>query len=363
MNEAILKHVRPHFLSLQGYSSAGMEAGKNEEKIYLNANENPYSLPDLEGLNRYPEPQPLALLEAYAQNYGVQNNQIVATRGADEAISLLIRAFCEPHKDKILINPPTFGIYGVYTGTLPCETLDVPLVKKDGSFVLDHETIIAKAKDPENNVKLVFLCSPNNPTGTSFSHDIIAEICDELEGHAVVVLDEAYAEFSAQGSFAEDLASTPNLIILRTLSKAYALAGMRMGCMLCADIDFIELIKTKVMETYPLPQLSIQTAFHALSPEIQEIAKENMAKVIDERTRMEKALSTAKQVAHIYPSDANFLLIEMKDAKGFCAFAEKNNVIIRDFSDKKGSENCLRLSIGTPEENDLVLELFKEFSK
>jgi len=361
MNDTLLKHVRPHFLTMKGYSSAGMEAGKNEEKIFLNANENPYSLPGLEELNRYPEPQPLALREAFAQNYGVENNQVVITRGADEAISVLVRTFCEPQKDKILINPPTFGVYDVDAHAMPCETLSVPLVKKNGSFILDHEEIITQARDPENNVKLVFLCSPNNPSGTSFSHDIIAEICDELEGHAVIVLDEAYAEFSKNGDFVEDLASTPNLIILRTLSKAYALAGMRMGCMLCADTGFIELVKTKVMETYPLPRLSIEAAFHVLSPEIQVIAKENIARIIDERTRLEKALATAKQVIRVYPSDTNFLLVEMKDAKGFCTFAEENNVIIRDFSSKEGSEDCLRLTIGTPEENDLVLDLLEKF--
>jgi len=361
MNDTLLKHVRPHFLTMKGYSSAGMEAGKNEEIIYLNANENPYALPGLEELNRYPEPQPLALLEAFAQNYGVENNQVIITRGADEAISVLVRTFCEPNKDKILINPPTFGVYDVDAHTMPCETLNVPLVKNDGSFILDHEGIITQARDPNNNVKLVFLCSPNNPSGTSFSHDIIAEICDELEGHAVVVLDEAYAEFSRNGDFVEDLASTPNLIILRTLSKAYALAGMRMGCMLCADTGFIELVKTKVMETYPLPRLSIEAAFHVLSPEIQVIAKENIAKIIEERTRLEKALGKAKQVTHVYPSDANFLLVEMKDAKGFCDFAEENNVIIRDFSSKAGSENCIRLTIGTPDENDLVLDLLEKF--
>ena len=362
MNDAIFKFVRPHFLTMQGYSSAGMEAGKDEEKIYLNANENPYSLPGLEGLNRYPEPQPLALLEAFARNYGIENNQLVITRGADEAISVLVRTFCEPHKDRILVNPPTFGIYGVYTSTLPCEALNVPLIKKDGAFHLDHETIIAKARDPENHIKIVFLCSPNNPTGTSFSHDVITEICDELEGHAVIVLDEAYTEFSNTGSMVKDLESTPNLIILRTLSKACAFAGMRMGCMLCADTDFIELVKTKMMETYPIPRLSIEAAFHVLSPEIQTIAKENIVKILSERTRMEKALSTNEHVTHVYPSDANFLLLEMKDANDFCTFAARNNVIIRDFSSKPETANCLRLSIGTPEENDLVLELLEKFS-
>lgn len=344
---------------MEGYSSAGMEAGKSPDKIYLNANENPYELPGLEGLNRYPEPQPLALREAYAQAYGVENSQVVMTRGADEALVLLTKVFCEPHQDSILISTPTFGMYAVDAKSMPCGVVDVPLVKADGKFSLDSAGIVSAAK--EKDVKIVFICSPNNPTGTSFSHDEIAEICDALEGEAVVVLDETYAEFTDAGSMVDDLESTPNLIILRTLSKSYSFAGMRMGCILCGDEEFVSLLRTKVMDAYPLPRLSIEAAFHVLSPEVKEVAQENIKKLLDERTRMEKALAEYDQVVHIYSSDANFLLIEMKNAKGFCDFAAENNVIIRDFSSKAGTENCLRLSIGTPEQNDLVLSLLEAF--
>ncbi len=344
---------------MEGYSSAGMEAGKSPDKIYLNANENPYELPGLEGLNRYPEPQPLALREAYAQTYGVENSQVVMTRGADEALVLLTKVFCEPHQDSILISTPTFGMYAVDAKSMPCGVVDVPLVKAGGKFSLDSAGIVSAAK--EKDVKIVFICSPNNPTGTSFSHDEIAEICDALEGEAVVVLDETYAEFTDAGSMVEDLESTPNLIILRTLSKSYSFAGMRMGCILCGDEEFVSLLRTKVMDAYPLPRLSIEAAFHVLSPEVKEVAQENIKKLLDERTRMEKALAEYDQVVHIYSSDANFLLIEMKNAKGFCDFAAENNVIIRDFSSKAGTENCLRLSIGTPEQNDLVLSLLETF--
>tara|TARA_R110002095_G_scaffold75556_2_gene64491 strand:- start:604 stop:1695 length:1092 start_codon:yes stop_codon:yes gene_type:complete len=363
MNDAIFKHIRTHYKTMEGYSSAGMEAGKDETKVYLNANENPYPLPGLEGLNRYPEPQPFALLEAYAQNYGVENNQIAMTRGADEALVTLTKVFCEPHQDQILITPPTFGMYAVDAYAMPSGVLSVPLIKQDGTFILDHAAIIAQATNPDNNVKMVFLCSPNNPTGNSFDHDIIAEICDALEGHCVVILDETYAEFSNAGSMVDDLASTPNLIILRTLSKSFAFAGMRMGCMLCADTDFIALVKKKALDAYPLPLMSIEAAFHVLSPDIQEIAKDNIKKILAERARMEGALKASAHVTHLYPSDANFLLIEMKDAKGFCDFAAANNVIIRDFSSKPETENCLRLSIGTPEENDLVIALLNQFDQ
>ena len=359
MNDAIYKLIREHFKTMEGYSSAGMEAGKSPDKIYLNANENPYELPGLEGLNRYPEPQPLALREAYAQTYGVENSQVVMTRGADEALVLLTKVFCEPHQDSILISTPTFGMYAVDAKSMPCGVVDVPLVKADGKFSLDSAGIVSAAK--EKGVKIVFICSPNNPTGTSFSHDEIAEICDALEGEAVVVLDETYAEFTDAGSMVEDLESTPNLIILRTLSKSYSFAGMRMGCILCGDEEFVSLLRTKVMDAYPLPRLSIEAAFHVLSPEVKEVAQENIKKLLGERTRMEKALAEYDQVVHIYSSDANFLLIEMNNAKGFCDFAAENNVIIRDFSSKAGTENCLRLSIGTPEQNDLVLSLLEAF--
>lgn len=359
--EDIFKHVREHFKQMEGYSSAGMEAGKSADKIYLNANENPYELPGLEGLNRYPEPQPLALLEAYAQNYGVENTQVVMTRGADEALVALTKVFCEPHKDQILINAPTFGMYAVDAFSMPSGVVNVPLLKQNGTFLLDRKSIVSVASDPDQNVKIVFLCSPNNPTGTSFSHEVISEICEALEGHAVVVLDETYAEFSEAGSMVDDLESTPNLIILRTLSKSYSFAGMRMGCMLCADEAFIHLVKTKVLDAYPLPRMSIEAAFHVLSPEIKAIAEENIQKILKERARVEAALSASDKVIHLYPSDANFLLFEMERAAEFCQFAAEHNIIIRDFSKKTGTENCLRLSIGLPEENDQVLDLLKKF--
>ncbi|MEZ5919221.1 MAG: histidinol-phosphate transaminase [Alphaproteobacteria bacterium] len=362
MNPALHKLLRAHYHDLKGYVSAGMEVEKDETRIFMNANENPYMLPGLEGLSRYPEPQPPALLEAYAHAYGVEADQIVMTRGADEAIAVLVRLFCEPHKDAILICPPTFGIYGVDARSMPAGVVEVPLLKQDGTFTLDTDSIVQAVKNAANGIKIVFLCSPNNPTGTSFDHEGISVLCEKLEGEAVVVLDETYAEFSQAGSMCADLASTPNLIILRTLSKSYALAGMRMGCFICGDTDFIHLARTKALEAYPLPRTSIEAAFHALSPEISAIAHENIRKILAERNRLEKALQESAQIVHIYPSDANFLLVEMKDATGFHAFAANNNMILRDFSDKPGTENCLRISIGTPEENERLLELLQAFS-
>lgn len=358
----ILDLLRPHYKTLQGYVSAGMEVQKDDSKIFLNANENPYELPGLEGLNRYPEPQPAALLEAFARNYDVDDDMIILTRGADEAIVILTKLFCEPDQDAILINPPTFGMYGVDARAMPARVIETPLRKENGTFALDKDAIIAAAKNADNHIKLIYICSPNNPTGTPFSHDEIAEIAEELEGHAVIVLDETYAEFSPAGSMCEDLASSPNLIILRTLSKSYAFAGMRMGCFICGDKEFIKLARSKALDAYPIPRLTIEAAFHVLSPEIKAIAHENIQKLLAERTRVQAALEQSAHVTHIYPSDANFLLVEMKNAKGFYDFAAAHNIILRDFSSKPETPNALRISIGLPHENDMVLELLGKFT-
>lgn len=361
MNKALYDLIRPHYKSLQGYVSAGMEMAKSDDKIFLNANENPFELPGLEGLNRYPAPQPPELAEAYARAYGVEDSNVVMTRGADEAIVILTKLFCEPGQDSVLICPPTFGMYGVNANAMPAGLFEVPLIKENGTFDLDYKDIEAAATDPDKHIKMVYICSPNNPTGTSFDHEKIFELTEKLEGHAIVILDETYAEFSQAGSMTDDLPALPNLIILRTLSKSYAFAGMRMGCFLSGDPDFIALVKAKCLDAYPLPLTSIEAAFHVLSPEISAIAAENRKKLLTERDRVIAAFRQSPQVTHIYPTDANFFLVEMKDAKAFHKFAQDNNVILRNFSSKPGTENCLRISVGLPEENDVLLDLLTRF--
>lgn len=351
--------LRPHYLTMDGYVSAGMEVTKDESTVFLNANENPFELPSLEGFNRYPQPQPESLALAFANAYGVDHDQIVMTRGADEALVVLTKLFCEPHKDAVLICPPTFGMYGVDARGAPADVIEVPLLKQDGTYLLDQQGIIENASKPE--VKLVYICSPNNPSGTSFDHIDILGIAAALEGKAIVVIDETYAEFSAQGSICDDLDSAPNMIVLRTLSKSYSFAGMRMGCFISSDRAFIQLVKTKALDAYPLPLMSIEAAFHVLSPQIQEIAKDNIKKLLAERDRVIAAFNASGAVKYIYPTDANFFLAEMKDAKGFLDHCTKSKVILRDFSTKPQTENCLRISIGTKEENDLLLRLLKEF--
>ena len=362
MNDALAGLIRDHYLTLQGYVSAGMETVKDDKKVFMNANENPFELPGLEGRNRYPQPQPAALLEGYAKLYSVKPENIVATRGADEAIVVLTDLFCEPHTDSIVVCPPTFGMYTRDASAMPAGIVEVPLLKTDnGGYRLDTENIIRAGK--KEGAKLIFLCSPNNPTATSFELVTMIRICKELEGDAIVIVDETYIEFATQASMTAYLPELPNLIILRTLSKSYALAGMRMGCFISGDKDFIAFVRAKCLDAYPVPAASLDAALTVLKPANLKLAEQNRKKLLAERDRIRKAFEACELVRHISPSDANFLLIEMEDAKAFVAYCAKNNVILRDFSDKKLTENCIRISPGLPAENDRLLKLLTNFEK
>ena len=361
MKSQLKNLIRPHFIELEGYVSAGMESDKTADKIFMNANENPYELPGLERFNRYPEPQPKALAEAYANAYGVDANQIMMTRGADEAIVILTKLFCEPHEDEIIICPPTFGMYGVNAKTMPANILEVPLVKKMGTYLLDSEAIIKAAYNQEHSVKLVYICSPNNPTANSFTRDELRSLINELDGQAAVIVDETYAEFSEYESMTNYLNDHPNMIILRTLSKSYSMAGMRMGCFISQDPDFIALAKAKAMDAYPLPKASVEAAIYCLSDDVRKTAQDNIQKLLLERDRMKEALRASGKVREVFKSDANFLLVEMDGAAEFIKYAAEHDVILRDFSSKAHTQDCIRISVSLPEHNDLVLKLLNDF--
>ncbi len=362
MNDLFKKILRRHYLSLEGYVSAGMEMEKTESKVFMNANENPYALRGLEGFNRYPKPQPSELLEVYASLYACHPEQIVATRGADEAISVLSTLLCEPHKDSIVIAPPAFGMYAVNAAGVPAHVLKVPLIRTNsGTFALDEDALIETASNPENSTKIVYLCSPNNPTGTSFSPESIMRVCDGLRDVCAVILDETYIEFAEAESFVAKLDRYPNLIILRTLSKSYALAGMRMGVMICGDTDFVSLVRAKGLDAYPLTVASVDAALKVMTPKMQNLAKSNIKRLIRGRAKLEKAFGASEHVQHVYPSDANFILVKMRDAKGFLKYCAQQDIILRDFSDKRLTEGCIRISVGLPEENDRVIKCLKDF--
>ncbi len=363
MTPLLYNLIRPHFREMTGYVSAGMEAGKDETQIFMNANELPPILPELTGMNQYPEPQPPALISILADVYGVGTEQVLATRGADESIALLTKVFCEPHKDAVLIHPPTFGMYGVNAASMPARTIKVPLFKNEHGFSLNVQGMIEAAVDPENRVRIVYVCSPNNPTSGAFPEADILAVVKAVEGRAVVVLDEAYAEFSGKGSLSSHLAAHPNLLILRTLSKAYALAGERVGVTLSADPDFIALMRSKLLDAYPLPRSAIASALLALRPENRDKAKTAWAQALSERDRLCAHLKASPFVCRVYPSDANFFLVEVADAKGLWTYCREHGVVLRDFSSKAGTENCLRISPMRPDQNDRFLALFDVYTK
>lgn len=347
---------------MQGYVSAGMLAGKDAERIFLNANENPYELPGLEGYNRYPEPQPPKLAASMAALYGVSAEQLTITRGADEAIKLMTQIAIEPFAEDLLINPPTFGIYKVDADIMPARNvISVPLLKSGGTFHLDVNGIKTALDDPANKIKLIFLTSPNNPTGNNLAPEDIRAVIDYAAGKSLVVLDETYAEFTDQSSFTSQIKDYPHLVILRTLSKSYSLAGMRIGCAISSVPELMQIMRTKVMETYPIARGSSEAALKILQPEILKIARENIKKIIKERERVREFLSEHKNITAVYPSDANFLLVQMEKAHDFYNFALSKGIITRDMSGAQGTEDCIRLSIGTPEQNDLVMDLVKTF--
>jgi len=361
MHDSLKKHIRPHYQSMSGYVSAGMETGKNEDLVFMNANESHHVLDDLKGYNFYPEPQPQKLLELMGQAYGVSADNIMASRGADEALVLLTKVFCEPHQDAILIHKPTFGMYAVNADSSPVIIHDVPLIKTADNFELDKERIIQTACNSDNKIKIIYLCNPNNPTGGSFAQEDILEIIEAVNGHAVVVLDEAYAEYSRAGGMVSALEDHPNLIILRTLSKAYALAGVRMGAMLCYDTEFVDFMRDKALDAYPLPRPAIEAALVALAPENQSQIQQNIQTVLEERDRLKELFKRCDFVKTIYKSDSNFLMIEVDDATALWQHCKNNGFVIRDFSSKAETPNCLRISPASAQDNNRFMEVFSAF--
>lgn len=346
------------------YSSAASEMGKIDGAHYLNANENPYPFSGLEGYERYDVQQPPALIDALAKNYGTKKEYIVATRGSDESIDLMIRMFCESGKDTILTCPPTFGMYKVYGSLQGAPDIQVPLLQNGMEFSLDIEGIIATVKDKTKNVKMVFLCNPNSPTGNLFLPQDIEQILRELEGHAAVIVDEAYINFAKQESFVEKLEQFPNLIVLRTLSKVHALAGERLGCAISADTTFTTFMRG-CLAPYPLAKSVSKNAVEALK-QAEEKQDEMIANIIKGRQELEENFRKCSDVEYVYPSETNFILVKFKSydtAQNFLKLAASKNIILRDISGKEDTKNCLRISVGTEEENEMLTTLVESMAK
>ncbi len=343
--------MRADLRNLAAYSSAKMEAGGFVPDIALDANEFPWA-PFGAGAackgNRYPEPQPEALLGKLAAMWGVKPEQIFLGRGSDDAIDVLLRIFCEAGKDQIIVCPPTFGAYKVYAAIQGAATVAVPLKRDD--WQLDVPAILKACTD---TTKLIFIPTPNAPMGHMMKREDILALCKARAEKSLIVADEAYVEFTdkPEGLLGE-LAAQPNLVILRTLSKAHALAGERIG----AAIALPEIIAQlqKVRAPYPLTQSSIRAAKDALSPNGLIQSAEYRRVLMQERERLTKLLPQSSWIEKVYPSVANFLLVQTKDSSAFMKHMQSFGILPRN---RNGDiPNTVRISIGTPAENDLVLK-------
>jgi histidinol-phosphate aminotransferase len=344
--------ARPDIVVLKGYPHAAWEP----ELTRLHANELPWRAlgdPSRAGLNRYPEPQPRSIIERLADLYGVSPGRVLAARGSDEAIDLLIRTFCRAECDAVLVCPPTFGFYAVAAQIQGAHVISVPLRASHG-FALDEEAVL---KACALHVKIVFLCSPNNPTGNLLEPERILRIARKLAGRSLVVVDEAYVEFSGAESLARQIPKQSNLCVLRTLSKAHGLAGARLGALL-ADAEIVRLLR-KVIAPYAITQLTLEAALKVLEPAGSPAMQERIEMIRAQRLRVSRALETLATVTRVWPSTANFVLAEFSDPATKLARARGARLLVRDVRMHARLPRALRITIGTAEENSRLLEAWQ----
>ena len=318
---------------------------------YLNANESPYpayEMPEKETWQRYPDFLPGDLVTKYGLYAHTQSDNVLTTRGADEGIDLLIRAFCEPKQDSIVISPPTYAMYGFIAEAHQGEIQNVPLIAPE--FSLDLNSFKSIKKNP----KLVFLCHPNNPTGNLLKRSDVVSIADHFKDEAFVVIDEAYIEFTPNESFALDINKVPNLVILRTLSKAFSLAAVRIGFVL-AQPDVIELL-SKLIAPYPIPDPSARIALNALSDIGVSFMETQRDRILSTKKSVKKKLNELPFVENIYPSVTNFLLVKFADSKKTFDYLSDHGIILRDQAQALGLENHLRITIGDDADMEQLLD-------
>lgn len=349
---SVLDLARPEIRAMQPYSSARMEARGGE--VFLNANESAWAPLGDDGLgcNRYPEPQPAELVATLAGLYGVRHEQLLLGRGSDEAIDLLVRAFCRAGEDAILIQPPTFGMYSVCARIQHTAVIEVPLAD---DFTLDVDAVLA-AMTPA--VKLVFVCTPNNPSGQCVPREDLERLLQAIDGRALLVVDEAYIEFAYERSVADLIDRYEYLAVLRTLSKAWALAGARIGSLL-ANPEVIALLR-RIMPPYPIPLPCVAAAMAAFSDEGQTQAREHVATIRNEHERVRGSLAKLACVRAVLPSQANFLAVRFANAGEAYQRLLAAGIVVRDIRRYPQLDDALRITIGTPTENDRMLAALQE---
>jgi histidinol-phosphate aminotransferase len=345
----VLDLARPELRALRPYVPGAYEP----EYVRLNANESPWRLPGDgtdRGLNVYPPPRPTALAAALAAWWRVDVGQLLVARGSSEAIDVLIRGFCTAGQDRIVVCPPTFDMYRHYASIQGAAVTEVPL-DRSRKFAFDTDAVLEAV---DGRTKIVFVCSPNNPTGASVPRGDVERLCAELAGRALVVIDEAYHEFSDSSDFLDLRKRYEHVVLLRTLSKCVSLAGARCGALLASPevIGFL----SNVLPPYTFPTPSIELVLQALGEESLRVSMERIALIKRERQRLAEALLDVPDVLEVYPSHANFLLVETRDGPRFMATAHRAGILLRRFPSEPGLENCVRVTIGQPKDNDRLLQ-------
>ena len=344
MAKDINKYVRECIARLTPYSTARDEY-QGELGIFLDANESPYE----NGYNRYPDPHQKAMKGQIAVIKGVNAENIFIGNGSDEAIDVLLRVFCEPRVDNVVSIAPSYGMYKVAAAINDVEIREVQLGEE---FALPVEALLSAA---DEHTKMIFLCSPNNPTGNSFPREKMMQLVEQFDG--IVVVDEAYIDFAEAESLKDEIAQHSNLVVMQTMSKAWAMAGLRVGLALAAErvVELMSEVK------YPY---NINVATMAIVEELlRQPIDDKVAEIKQQRERVQTALQNSAVVKKIYPSDANFLLVEVADADAMYDFLISRGIIVRNRNRVKGCEGCLRLTIGKPEENEALLKSISEYEK
>jgi histidinol-phosphate aminotransferase len=348
--EGVLALAREDIRALKAYEHAQWRP----ELERLHANESPWpplSCDDGEPRHHYPEPQPAGLVAAMATYYGVAADQLLVGRGSDEGIDLLTRAFCRAGHDAVLVCPPTFGMYSVAAAIQGAQVVSIPLTSQ---FQLDLPAIRSALQgSAAAPIKLIWLCSPNNPTGNSLQRGDIEAVIEAARGRAVVIVDEAYAEFSSEPSWISSLPHNAHLVVLRTLSKAHGLAGLRVGAVI-AHRAVIQLLR-KIIPPYALPTDSVRLATIAMEGPALAVTRERVDLLNRERERLRLALSTSRWLTRIWPSAANFLLVEARDGQAVLERLAGIGLIVRDFRGKSGLGQAIRITVGTPDQNDRII--------
>ena len=340
--------IRANVKTMKPYSSARDEFKDFDtaNMIFLDANENPFE----NGVNRYPDPQQMNVKAILAKQKNVKTNQILLGNGSDEVLDLLFRAFCEPKIDNVITLPPTYGMYGVLANINAVDNNEILL---SDDFQPQIEKIMAAVND---NTKMIFLCSPNNPTGNSFSDESVAYLLQNFKG--LVVIDEAYIDFSKKDSWINELDEYPNLVITQTLSKAYGLAGIRLG--ICYGSTEVISVLNKIKPPYNVNELSQKRALDRLTDSDQ--IKSEINSIIAQRMDLLTVLLEINFVEKIYPSEANFILVKVDDANKRYDELIAKGIVIRNRTTQPLCDNCLRLTVGTEQENLKLIVALKEMN-